>query len=424
MDGTNVDCCDYYKADDGQNYTIYAQVEIKCNLPSGITYAPTTSPTYKPTISPTLDPTISTTHQWFIGQNFGTQESPNYEFSFEFGCTTSGCGVIETVGMFGMCVDPVLTIEIVETDYWSTSEHADVSINGDSSINCVELDDDCTLDWVTCEDINNLDISSYIDEEKGFNSISLYAVIDSLVDYCPYNGYYLYVRATFGCSRYKSTYYTEEPSNFPTTAPTIAPTPPDYVWYVGRDYSTINNTISYKFESDGFGCSSSGGCSVTKYIEIVDGETCTNPKLTVEIVETDYLLPTEQVSVYIGGDFIDNCDSLDENCTYEWVTCESIKDYDITAYVHDINDGINIAQTETAMTPETRKFFSLTFESSSYVDSCPYQVDGMDYYLYGKFTLSCDSYKNQTHLPSPVPTAAPSMAPSPAPTNSPTFAHS
>ena len=140
----------------------------------------------------------------------------------------------------------------------------------------------------------------------------------------------IYGSATFACGQYIDMSGTFSPSVLPTFSPTDSPTEPDYIWYVGTDYSTRNDTISYEFECGGFGCTTSG-CSVEKSIEVI-GQ-CTNPKLTVEIVETDYYYSNEYVNIYINGDFIASCEPLDEYCTHDWVTCQNIQDYNISSYI-------------------------------------------------------------------------------------------
>ena len=106
--------------------------------------------------------------------------------------------------------------------------------------------------------------------------------LSSAVNVCPtVNANYLEAYTTLQCGMLPP---TMEPTPIPTTMPTNSPTADMVVFIV--DYSNGTANISnYDQETDLYECSFAG-CSVTKTWEII-GQ-CDNPRLTIEIAETDF----------------------------------------------------------------------------------------------------------------------------------------
>ena len=79
---------------------------------------------------------------------------------------------------------------------------------------------------------------------------------------------------------------------------------------------------SNAYLTEQFGCTSAG-CSVDKTFYI-QGK-CNNPRLTIEIYETDYSETNEYAFVYVDQQPIANCTDLNQRCTGDWyVTIHAI----------------------------------------------------------------------------------------------------
>lgn len=115
-----------------------------------------------------------------------------------------------------------------------------------------------------------------------------------------------------------------------TTAPTPKPTPgtPDIVFNVGENG---------KYKSLGYlGCpissySYSSSCSDTKTWKI-EGN-CSNPQLTLNIFVTDYDWNTEQAYIYLNNEYFANCQPLNDECIYQWQTCNMTNKLDINNFL-------------------------------------------------------------------------------------------
>ena len=385
-----------YTASNNISYYIYGAVELQCQLPPNVTTAAPTPATAAPTDSPTTPsfaPTAAPTspdYIWYINNS-----SLPIRFSKSFGCTTFGCNVSKLFEFNGRCDVPWMTISVIENDYASpTVEYVDVYLDNTFVGICEGLNADCTYDNVNCTNFNQLNISSYV-SNPGMNSHdSLLVTLDVPVgvNYCAYNSvYYLFATVTFGCE-----YPTLAPSNAPTSptvSPTNNPTNIDYYFYPGTNGR-------YK-DVESFGCTTAG-CGVRKEWLIV-GE-CVNPRLTIDVVETDFASSTEYIYVYISDNYMGSCEPLDEDCTSDWITCTLADQLNLTSIV-DLDS--------------TGGWFDVYLLISTEVNICPYAPgDGSSYYLYSQVTVQCDLPSNIT-TPAPT-TAAPSEDPSPYPTPTPT----
>ena len=81
------------------------------------------------------------------------------------------------------------------------------------------------------------------------------------------------------------------------------------------DYCLCTNGDSNAYETVEFGCTYAG-CGVSKTFYVYG--TCSNPRLSMQIYETDFAESYETASVYIGGSFVDYCSQLNEDCGYDW----------------------------------------------------------------------------------------------------------
>ena len=112
-----------------------------------------------------------------------------------------------------------------------------------------------------------------------------------------------------------------------TSAPTPEPTfgPPDVQFYVGNDG---------RFKASAYlGCpissySYGSACTDTKTWEI-SGE-CNNPRLTVNVFQSDYDWATEQAAIFINDEYFGYCEPLNDECTYDWQTCNLTNSMDVS----------------------------------------------------------------------------------------------
>ena len=118
----------------------------------------------------------------------------------EFGCTTAGCAITKTWEILGICNNPKISVSFIETDFQLDSEQALVYIDDEFIASCEPLNEDSTHVWVNCANINNTDISSYIDpfQSKQTIAVTFNATID--VNCCAYNGYYVYGKVKMECT--------------------------------------------------------------------------------------------------------------------------------------------------------------------------------------------------------------------------------
>ena len=121
----------------------------------------------------------------------------------EFGCTFPGCSVTKSWLIDGQCDNPLLIVQIVETDFQdSPYEYAQIYINNDYIGKCDELDSDCTYNWVTCLDVNGYNLTDYLylPSEDSSDTISITVKIPVNVNICPYQSYYdLWARVIISC---------------------------------------------------------------------------------------------------------------------------------------------------------------------------------------------------------------------------------
>jgi hypothetical protein len=83
-------------------------------------------------------------------------------------------------------------VEVYNTDFASTSEYSTVYVNGVQEVaQCRGLEIDCGSSFSTCLDNHVVPYSV-----SSGNSIDVLVTASSNVNFCPYNGYYLYVRFT------------------------------------------------------------------------------------------------------------------------------------------------------------------------------------------------------------------------------------
>ena len=198
-----------------KDYYLYVEVVIEC-----FTYS-------NDTREPTGHPTIVPDYIWIIGeQEANINTSANEEFynmhSEEFGSLSSSLDVNKQFLIVGECVDPWMTIKVVETDYdYDESEYkyVDIYINSLSLGRCLGLNHYCTHDWITCANAFYYDLSSIMNATSGvcvsrdcdstnINVIDITFSIKSNVDNCPYAvndgnlsniSYLFYTQVTLGC---------------------------------------------------------------------------------------------------------------------------------------------------------------------------------------------------------------------------------
>ena len=170
----------------------------------------------------------------------------------------------------------------METDYLSTSsEYVDVYINDGYQGICDGPDQDCAYDFTNCTNFNNYDLSSWVSNpnSSSFSDVTVQLDATSSVNYCAYNGYYLYARATFKCG-----------SNDNHT---------DYSMNVGSSgIGSVTGVLS---------CTTAG-CSDT--ISFGIRGKCDDPQLTLTMVETDFASSVETAFVYVNGAYIASCEPL------------------------------------------------------------------------------------------------------------------
>ena len=173
-----------------------------------------------------------------------------------------------------------------------------------------------------------------------------------------------------------------------------------YEWVVGEH----DEQLEY---SENFGCTSAS-CNVSKVFMII-GE-CVNPWMTVRILETFYEDNADEyryASIYANSFFVGKCVGLNEQCTYDWVTCANAFYYDLSSIMNtsysnfcDTNDcdsnNTNIVEITLSKTNE--------FPNWENTRDCTYTVYAnesnclVSYSLYAQVTLGCGF----GHLASPT----------------------
>lgn len=119
-----------------------------------------------------------------------------------------------------------MTVQIVETDYNSYFEYANVSLDDILIGSCKSLSEQCTYTWKTCTNIQNYDSSGYVDYTNSYDAITLNITVSNEVNVCPYSSsYYLYGSVTLSCHNASSTLQlTHPPTRLPTESPSDGPT--------------------------------------------------------------------------------------------------------------------------------------------------------------------------------------------------------
>ena len=225
---------------------------------------------------------------WYVGNNgiFYTEET--------FGCYSAGCSVTRKWDIVDQCIDPMITIWILENDYSFTAtngEEAHIYINDEWFGSCEPLQQDGNFEFVQCEfPLNTTLINEYINPniKNSVQNIKITLDITDQVNCCKYNGYQLLGKVRFDCGfpvNYSfPTQIPTYPSQEPTTAPTASPTNAtiDYYFqvdgkngiYSNTQYLTCGNIGNYTYRS---------GCSITATWRIQG--TCNNPQLAVYVLE-------------------------------------------------------------------------------------------------------------------------------------------
>ena len=140
--------------------------------------------------------------------------------------------------------------------------------------------------------------------------------------------------------------------------------------YYFRPNSTVNSSI------EAFGCTFAG-CSVAKTWYIV-GQ-CSNPKLSVWIVETDFDSSWyEYATVYVNDVGIGTCSNLNGSCTEEVVACSN-------AYKYGLSDDLY------SPSSSSRELITIGVSITSDVNTCPYSLYGSDYYLLTVVQIVCNT---------------------------------
>ena len=76
----------------------------------------------------------------------------------------------------------------------------------------------CSHDLVNCTNFTHRDISQFVSKNDLSQSVNIFVNISDAVDWCTYNGDYLYAYVTVGCNYY---YHDDGiTSDAPTSAPT------------------------------------------------------------------------------------------------------------------------------------------------------------------------------------------------------------
>ena len=111
-------------------------------------------------------------YQFIVGENDIFSNSQSY------GCTTAGCSVTKTWLIERTCINPTLTVQILEHDYDSATENAYIYINNDYIGECTDVSQDCTFVMETCSIANNYDLSSYLNLPNIYSKDNISITLD------------------------------------------------------------------------------------------------------------------------------------------------------------------------------------------------------------------------------------------------------
>ena len=285
---------------------------------------------------------LSQAYDYFFNANSASS------YKTTFGCSTTGCSVSPEWRIYGTCYNPTLTLEVMETDYYSTSsEYVDVYINSIYQGVCNGPDQDCVYNFTSCTNFDNYDLSSFVSNSgsSSFSDVTIQLDASSGVNICAHNGYYLFARAIFTCDGNSSDTWI---NTFNYTG--------EYETTYSTDYSMDVGSAGVGSVTGILSCTTAG-CSDT--ISFGIRGKCDDATLTVTVVETDYASSVETAFVYINGAYIASCEPLgmcsffcflylicfyvfmfvsiyntaDEDCTYTFQKCDNVDGYDLSSYL-------------------------------------------------------------------------------------------
>ena len=128
----------------------------------------------------------------------------------------------------------------------------------------------------------------------------------------------------------------------------------------------------------------------------------------VKIVETDFDSDTQNAYIFINDEPWGSCDQLDEEWTFDWVTCVDInEEYLSEEYGFDYTDGGGYLEIGLSISDEVN-FVSYDPGNGTYYD------------LYGEVMIDCMQSPNDTRSPTTIPTPSPTEVPTTIPTSIPT----
>lgn len=143
---------------------------------------------------------------------FEVGKDNEYVSTKDFGCFGAGCGISKTWQLKGTCKNAKISASFIETDFLDTAtEKAFVFIDGVQLGQCANLNQDGNYVFVGCTNINQTDISNYINSSVTNQTITVHINSTIGVNCCEYtinsDSYQLYARITIECDgtlKYKS----------------------------------------------------------------------------------------------------------------------------------------------------------------------------------------------------------------------------
>lgn len=119
--------------------------------------------------------------------------------------------------------------------------------------------------------------------------------------------------------------------------------------------------------------------------------TCVNPRLSISLIdivsEEEWVAGLELYTIYINDDYISQCSDLTpDSCTYDWVECDSVTNYNISNYFNTTSD-VNTINVKVGLGIMDCGYYSI-------------------YRVYGEAMLECD---NVNGIATPSPTVAPTI---------------
>ena len=405
---TSVDSCYVYI--DGSYYILYGHVTIKCGLPTNVTtLKPTTSPTYQPTMEPTMN-------EYYFDVGFDHRFSQEFEISCNDNPSKATGRIMIDVGRY-TCMDPKLTMSVLETNFDYYFEYASVYLNNIYLGRCYDVDDSCTDTLVMCNNIREYNISNALQESgrDGVKFVDVAIIVSSSVNRCGYineNGFYCYAH---GVVKIKcdlpNNVTTLRPTSSPTIDPTMSPTMLGYYFEVGLN-GKFNKTFNFYCTDENH--NRAGG----KIIIDETNKQCVNPRMSINIVKTDYNDWGEAVDVFLNDIYVGNCDRYDfySNNLHELAQCRDMIDYNISSHLQSRDDN-----TYYNWTHQSYSYVAVALVATSTVNSVGFYNDANVYcFIGGEVTIQCDIElpENATTM---APTTSPTVQPSIAPTMQPTI---